>query len=179
MMNSPCCSLSRRHRSMISTLVASLKPKHLLSQSLLVGALAAAGIISGFVPSFAEHSRSLEFSTSASAQAVTADEIQKYARAVLAMEPARQTAYNEIKAALGGSANTPAIRCDEADSLNQLPRNVRPIAVKYCETSKKIVESQGIDIKRFNAITLSVRTDAALEKRIQAELLQLQKKSAQ
>jgi len=49
------------------------------------------------------------------------------------------------------------------------------IAVEYCNKSKKIVESNGLTIDKFNAITMTVQSDPNLEKRVQAELLELQK----
>ncbi|MEJ1931985.1 DUF4168 domain-containing protein, partial [Nostoc sp. NIES-2111] len=47
-------------------------------------------------------------------------EITSYAQAVLAMEPARQQAFGEIKKIVGGG-DVPQIVCSEPNSLNGLP----------------------------------------------------------
>lgn len=151
------------------------------SQSFLVGALAAVGISSGFVPNLAERSPTLMFSTSAAAQsAVTDAEIKNYAEAVLAMEGGRVTAYSEIKTILG-SSDIPEIVCTDPGSINKLPNNIRVIAVNFCNSSKDIVANSGLrsapkdSVKRFNEITVAVQRDASLKKRVENELLRLQK----
>ncbi|HEY9747801.1 MAG TPA: DUF4168 domain-containing protein [Allocoleopsis sp.] len=147
----------------------------LFSQSFVIGFLAAAGLASGWVPSLSERSPAQMFSTAAVAQAVPSEaELKSYARAVMAVEEVRQLSYRDIKKIVG-SNGIPAIACHKPKSLQGLPQNVRVIAVEYCNKSKKIVESNGLSIDRFNAITVNVQSDSNLEKRVQAELLELQK----
>jgi hypothetical protein len=147
----------------------------LVSQSFAIGFLAAVGLASGWVPSLSERSPAQMFSSAAVAQATPSPaEIKSYARAVLAVEEVRQLSYKDIKKIVG-SGGIPAIACHKPKSLQGLPQNVRVIAVEYCNKSKKIVESNGLPIERFNAITMSVQSDANLEKRVQAALLELQK----
>ncbi len=64
--------------------------------SLVVGVFATVGVLSGFAPDLSRHSTDLSFSSAAYAQSITNTEVTKYARAVLVMEPVRQTAFNEI-----------------------------------------------------------------------------------
>lgn len=110
----------------------------------------------------------------AQGQAVTSEEIKSYAQIVMAIEPVRQSAYTEIKKILG-TGDVPAISCDKPESLKNLPSNTRGIAINYCNQSKKIVESNGLSITRFNVITLQVQDNPKLEKQIQAELIRIQK----
>lgn len=152
------------------------------SQSFVVGALAAVGISSGWVPNLAERAPALMFSTAAVAQAapITDTEIRNYAEAVLAIEGLRVTAYSDIKTIIG-SSNIPDILCNQPGSIDSLPKNVRVVAVKYCNSSKQIVAKSKLrgteadSVKRFNEITVLVQRDAGLEKRVQNALLQLQK----
>ncbi|WP_199296008.1 DUF4168 domain-containing protein [Trichocoleus sp. FACHB-591] len=178
MMNS-CRSLVPFHPQMLRTLTAKLQQPRmqLVSQSFAIGFLAAVGLASGWVPSLSERSPEQMFSTAAVAQAApSAAELKSYARAVLAVEEVRQVSYRDIKK-LVGSSGIPAIACHRPKSLQGLPQNVRGIAVEYCNKSKKIVESNGLTIDKFNAITVNVQSDPNLEKRVQAELLELQKPS--
>ena len=148
------------------------------SQSFAVGFLAAVGIASGWVPNLSERSPAQMFSTTAVAQsaAITDAEVKSYAEAVLTMEGVRQAAYGDIKKIIG-SSNIPDIACHKQDSINKLPKNIRVIAVEYCKKSKDIVKSSGLGVDRFNLITVTVQKDNSLEKRIQNEMLRIQKAS--
>lgn len=175
-MNS-CRSLLSIQPQMLRNFTAKLQQPRmqLFSQSFVIGFLAAAGLASGWVPSLSERSPAQMFSTAAVAQAAPSEaELKSYARAVMAVEEVRQLSYRDIKKIVG-SNGIPAIACHKPKSLQGLPQNVRVIAVEYCNKSKKIVESNGLSIDRFNAITVNVQSDSNLEKRVQAELLELQK----
>ncbi len=176
-MNS-CRSLAPSHSQMLRNFAAKLQQPRmqLVSQSFAIGLLAAVGLASGWVPSLSERSPAQMFSTAAVAQAAPPSEaeLKSYARAVLAVEEVRQVSYRDIKKIVG-SSGIPAIACHRPKSLQGLSQNVRGIAVEYCNKSKKIVESNGLTIDKFNAITMSVQGDPNLEKRVQAELLELQK----
>ncbi|GAB4378632.1 MAG: hypothetical protein Kow00121_31020 [Elainellaceae cyanobacterium] len=151
----------------------------LLTRSLLLGTLSIAGILLGVVPAvqpasgFSWSGLELNFNHAAYAQAVTDEEIIDYARSVLAIEPLRQDAYEQIKQ-ITGSANVPSIACHRPSSLNELPGNVREIAVSYCNQAIAIVESNNLTISRFNAITVAHQSDSALSDRIQQAILRLQ-----
>jgi hypothetical protein len=144
-----------------------------IAASLIVGAFATLGVLSGVGSDLSGRSSELVFSSAAYAQAVSNNELANYARAVLVMEPVRQTAFNEIKKIIR-SGNIPPIVCHRPQSLNALPRNARKIAVNYCNRSKEIVESNGLTINRFNAITVNLQNDPNLKRRIHNELLRIQ-----
>jgi hypothetical protein len=149
----------------------------MLSRSLVVGAFATVGLLSGLTPDLSGRSSALVFSSAAYAQAVSDTEVTNYAQAVLAMEPVRQTAFNEIKKMIE-SGDIPAIVCHKPESLDVLPGNARSIAVDYCNRSKNIVESNGLRIARFNAITVNLQNDPNLKKRIHNELIRIQNASS-
>lgn len=150
-------------------------PLHLnrmLSQSLIVGAFATVGVLSGVAPDLSARSNALIFSSAAYAQAISNTEVTNYARSVLVMEPVRQTAFTEIKKMISG--DIPPIVCHKPGSLNALPGNARKIAVNYCKRSQEIVESNGLTINRFNAITVNLQNNPDLKRRIHNELIRIQ-----
>lgn len=107
---------------------------------------------------------------------VTAEEVENYATAVLAIEGSRKTAYNDIQQRLGNQ-KVPDVTCNQASTLVDLPKDIQDIAVKYCNTAKQLSEEQGLTISRFNTITVSAPADPELERRIQNELIRLQRGS--
>ncbi|OCR01713.1 hypothetical protein BCD67_13920 [Oscillatoriales cyanobacterium USR001] len=144
-----------------------------IPKSIIVASIATAGLLAGVVPSLSGTSPTLVFGTAAQAQeTISSKEITSYARAVLAIEPRRLEAVQEIKGKLNGSI--PQVVCNETKSINRLRGDVRGLAVSYCEQAKKIIEEQGLTVSRFNAITLSQQADPALKQKIQAELLRIQ-----
>jgi hypothetical protein len=149
--------------------------KGVLSHFLTVGVLSALGLLSGLAPGLSGRLPVLVTGDTARAQTITDAELVNYARAVLAIEPKRQAAYEEIKEKSG---SVPAIVCSDSASINKLPGNVRNIAVNFCNQSKAIVEKNGLNIARFNEITTLQQNDSALQKRIQDEILRQQKSSA-
>ncbi|AFZ30420.1 hypothetical protein Glo7428_1871 [Gloeocapsa sp. PCC 7428] len=150
--------------------------RRMLSRSLVIATLSSVSVVSGLVPNLAG-SRQVEFSSVAYAQAVSNAEVTNYARSVLVMEPVRQTAFNEIKRIIS-SDNIPPIVCNQPRSFSSLPTDARNIAVEFCKRSRQIVESNGLTINRFNAITVNLQSDAQLERRVKNELLRLQNASA-
>ncbi len=104
---------------------------------------------------------------------VSAEEVENYAKAVLAIEQSRQAAYNEIQQIIN-EEQVPNFNCIQADTIYALPGNVRDIAVNYCERAKDIGETQGLTMTQFNAITVTAQSDSELLKRIQNELVRLQ-----
>ena len=144
----------------------------MLRQSLFAGIISAAALASGWAPGLYGQSPSLVFGAAAQAQEMSNEEITSYARSVLAIEPRRDRAYNEIKGIVGGSV--PRVVCNETQEINRLSGNVRGIAVNYCQQAKKIIETNGLTVSRFNQLTLLQQRDPAVKQRIQAELLRLQ-----
>lgn len=144
-----------------------------LSRSLLIGSLSTLSLLSGFTPILEQCSWTPIFSSSAFAQSVSDEELQRYARSLLAIEPIRQAAYDEIKRILG-TGEVPSITCNRPNSLNRLDANIREIAVNYCNQSTRIVERNNLSIGRFNTITTILQDDPDLLLRIQQEMLRLQ-----
>jgi len=145
------------------------------SQFFVVGALAAIGLLSGLTPEYSRDSQSFVFSSAAYAQEVSAEEITRYARAVLAMEPLRQQAYSEIKLIIG-SGNIPDIVCGRPASITALPAGAQTIARNYCNQSSAIVANFFPRGKtgRFNEITNLMQRNQGLHAQIQSELRRLQ-----
>ena len=144
----------------------------MLRQSLLLGIISAAALATGWAPGLYGQSPSLVFGAAAQAQEISNQEITSYARSVLGIEPGRLEAYKEIKGMAGGSV--PRIVCNETQEINRLSGGIRGVAVNYCDQAKKIIESNGLKVSRFNEITLQQQRDPAVKQRIQAELLRLQ-----
>ena len=135
-----------------------------LSQSLLVVALAAMGLLCGLIPELSKDSHALVFSSSVYAQAVDNDELIRYVRASLKIEQLRMVAYNEIKKINGG--NVPDIA---SCSLQGLPGNIRPIWQNFCTQSQSITAGEGFSNNRYNAITRMREEDSNLERRVKDE----------
>lgn len=148
-----------------------------LVQGGMITLLSWAGLASSHLPNLLDQHHPWTISSTASAQPAlptfTDIEIQNYALAVLRMEPFRQAAYNDIKKVIG-NRELPAIACHRKREIDNLPVDIRGIAINYCNQSRKIVISNGLTIARFNEITNSINTDQTLEQRIQAELIRLQ-----
>ncbi|MBD2340949.1 DUF4168 domain-containing protein [Calothrix sp. FACHB-156] len=138
----------------------------ILSQSVSYSAIATAGLVASV----------LMVSGKVNAQTpqpVNTDEVNNYAQAVLAMEPARQQAFDEIKKIIGGS-EIPKIICNDAKTISGLPKKAQDVAVNYCTRSQKIVEDNGLTIIRFNQITLNIQSDENLKRQIYNRLLTIQ-----
>ncbi|HEY9604973.1 MAG TPA: DUF4168 domain-containing protein [Allocoleopsis sp.] len=148
----------------------------ILSKSLLIGTLSIIGLLSGLTPGLSgtsPSSESLVFSTAASAQSIVSnEEVQNYARAVLAIEQIRQSAYGEIKKVVG---DVPEIVCNNPASIRTLPGGVQGIAKAYCQQSSAIVGNYfPRGNARFNEITSLMQNNPSLRQRIQSELIRQQ-----
>ena len=149
-----------------------LRSNRMLRQSLFAGIISAAALAGGWAPGLYGQSPGLVFGASAQAQEISNEEITSYARSVLAIEPKRLGASKEIKGLAGGSV--PRVVCNETQEINRLSGNVRGIVVNYCQQAKKIIETNGLTVSRFNQLTLLQQANPAIKQRIQAELLRLQ-----
>ncbi|MBW4645190.1 MAG: DUF4168 domain-containing protein [Goleter apudmare HA4340-LM2] len=152
----------------ISIFFLRLNLQRKLAKSFFYGTLATMGVVSS----------ALVFSTKANAQtpAVNNTEINSYAQAVLAMEPARQKAFEEIKKLIGGK-EVPKIVCNDPNSMNGLSSQAKDIAVNYCNHSQKMVEGQGLSIERFNLITVELQSNNELKRQVYNRLIHLQRVS--
>jgi hypothetical protein len=152
----------------ISDLFSRYSRKRILCQSFFFGAIATASVI--YNP----------FSLSSKAYGQTPPpianntQINSYAQAVLAMEPARQNAFEEIKKLIG-NGEIPKIVCNDSNSINGLPRKAQDIAVNYCTRSQKIVQDNGLSIDQFNKITVELQNNDILKRQVYNTLLRLQK----
>ncbi|WP_414517877.1 DUF4168 domain-containing protein [Nostoc sp. PCC 9305] len=151
----------------VSDLFSRTGRKRTLSRSLFFGAIATLGVISN----------AFSFSSKADAQTpapiVNNTEIDSYAQAVLAMEPARQNAFEEIKKLIG-NGEIPQIVCNDSNSINGLPKKAQDIAVNYCNHAQKIVEDNGLKFEQFNKITIELQNNTILKKQVYNTLLRLQ-----
>lgn len=157
---------------------ASFQPhlNRVLLRFLVVGGFATLGLC-GLAPDLSGRSSALVFISAAYAQGASDPEVTNYAQAVLEMEPIRQTAFDRIKKMIG-SEDIPPIVCHKSESLGALPNNARNTALDYCNQSQKIVESNGLSIARFNAITVDMQNDPNFKKRIQDEMIRIQQASS-
>lgn len=106
--------------------------------------------------------------------AVSSQEVKNYATAILSIEQNRQTAYNDIQK-LNNDEKVPDINCTKPDTMKDLRKSIQDIAVNYCNKSQKIIEDHNLTMGQFNAITATVQGNPELKKRIQNELLRIQK----
>jgi hypothetical protein len=153
-----------------------MRPHPLLTQALLLGLFSSGAIVLGIVPDLSSSTAS-GLNTVVQAQQspeFSEIEIRNYARAVLEIEPNRQTAYNDIQTLLGAEKSIPDMVCNETRTINRQEKAVRDIAVNYCIKAKSIIETNELTINRFNEITQRQQADPALQKRIQTELQRLQ-----
>lgn len=153
----------------------------IISRSLIVAALSAASLLTGLAPGFSSSSTTPIFALAAQAQEqftdVTDEEITNYAQIVLIIEPVRQESYQAIKDEINrqtSQTRVPPIVCNETTDINNLDRSIRGIAVNYCDRAKKIIETNGLTVSRFNEITRYQKADAAFRERIQQELIRIQ-----
>ncbi|NEO52210.1 MAG: DUF4168 domain-containing protein [Okeania sp. SIO3B5] len=160
-------------------------PHRLISQSLLVATLSTLGLMMGIVPTKLSGSLLPVFDTAVQAQEsftdeeanFTNEEITKYSKAVLQIEDLRIGVYTDIKNEFekqspGGAI--PPIICNQKSSVNDLPRNIKVIAVNYCNKAKDIINSNDMTVTLFNQITMAQKINQSLRERIQEELLRLQ-----
>jgi Domain of unknown function (DUF4168) len=142
--------------------------QQVLSQPLILTTIVTATLISG----------TFGFNPKVVAQSLNVNntEVTNYAKAVLAMEPVRQQAFEQIKNLIG-SKDIPKVICNDSTSVNALPSKAKDIAINYCNRSQKIVEDSGLSVEKFNTITLELQNNNALKKQLYNTLLRLQKTS--
>ncbi|MDZ7951152.1 DUF4168 domain-containing protein [Nostoc sp. DedQUE09] len=151
----------------ISDLSSRTGRKRTLSRSLCFGAIATVGVI------FNAFSLSSKADAQTPSPIVNNTEINSYAQAVLAMEPARQNAFEEIKKLIG-NGEIPNIVCNDSNSINGLPKKAQDIAVNYCTHAQKIVEDNGLKFEQFNKITIELQNNTILKSQVYNTLLRLQ-----
>jgi len=138
----------------------------LVSRTVLVGMLSVGAVLSGWVPSLAKD-LSIVTGDTAYAQSISNNQVVKYARAVLKMEPIRQSSFREFQRLTGGSVPPDCRR-------QGLPNNVEYVCKRFFTRSAEILQDSGLSIGEFNKITERLQTDAELKQRIQRELMRQQ-----
>lgn len=134
--------------------------------------LCTVGLLSGLAPDLSASSPTLIFSSIATAQAVSDDEVARFARTALTIERRRQAVVEDIKNRTGG--NVPEISCDSPERLDSLPANIREDVRNFCEFSRQTIQANQITVGRFLQIRNSQTNDPTLKQRIDRELLRLQ-----
>ncbi|MGK7904877.1 MAG: DUF4168 domain-containing protein [Hormoscilla sp.] len=102
------------------------------------------------------------------------EEITNYAKAVLAIEPFRRAAYNQAEQITG---QVPLIICNQPNTIADLPKEVKSLAINYCNKALEIAQMNGFTVTRFNDITAYLPTDREQRKLIEDELLRQQRNS--
>jgi len=146
-------------------------------ESLIIKILAAIGWLIGLtaiLAGCASNRASDSDAQSSPPLSVSSEEVENYAKVVLAIEPKREAATKEILR-ITKKDKVPNIACTRPKTITSLPRNVRGIAVNYCQQARDISESNGLTILQFNDITAATKSDEQLKIRIQNELIRLQK----
>ncbi|WP_013321750.1 DUF4168 domain-containing protein [Gloeothece verrucosa] len=157
------CSLFNLNRNFIRSLIASL--------------LAAMSFSCEGLPNFHNQPSPLTPSSSAYTQDFNEEQINQYARAVLKIETRRIQAYKEFQSLTGNSP--PQITCNQPETLKSLPEPPKKIAIDYCLKAKEIAEESGLNNEQFNTITVRLKTDQDLKRRIQNAMIRIQREQQQ
>lgn len=134
--------------------------------------LCTVGLLSGLAPDLSASSPTQIFSSTAIAQAVSDDEVARFARTALIIERRRLAVVEDIKNRTGG--NVPEITCDSPERLDSLPTNIRDDVRSFCEFSRQTIQANQLSVGRFLQIRNSQASDSTLKQRIDRELLRLQ-----
>jgi len=137
-------------------------------RSLLVGAIAIFGVLSGYLPGLSFSSPQalpqLLFTAPAQAQSVGDEELRTYVRAAFQIEMLRRQTYNNISSVNNGSV--PEISCNNQAAINSLDGNVSGLVWDFCNQSADILRRYDMTTNRFNQISSSRLSDANLDGRI-------------
>ena len=144
----------------------------ILSQSLIISFLSAISLVCGVTPDLSATSPTQIFSISAHAQAVSDDEVVRFARAALAIEKRRRSVVEDIKNRTGG--NVPKITCDPPAQIEALDNSIRNDVRSFCDFSRQAIQDNQLTVGRFLQIRSSQDDDPTLKQRIDRELLRLQ-----
>ena len=135
--------------------------------------LAAISITCGMIPEVSPRFTSFALENQAYAQTYTPEETLNYARAGYKVELLRQEIYQEIKSMI--NQPPPNIVCNQQQTLQSLPDNVRQIAERYCNESRQIVRNHNLTIDRFNQLKQYYDRGDDFYQKVQEILIDLQK----
>ena len=135
--------------------------------------LAAIAISWGIIPKVSPRLTSFSLANQAYAQTYTPEETLNYARAGYKVELLRQEIYQEIKSMI--NQPPPNIVCNQQQTLQNLPDNVRQIAERYCNESRQIVRNHNLTIDRFNQLKQYYDRGDDFYQKVQKILIDLQR----
>lgn len=147
----------------------------MLRNAIVVTTLTGAAWVSGWIPNFSTQSQQWTMGRAALAQnqpQPTAEEISKFAKISLTIEPKRLQTLKELEERLGKKA--PVIVCHKPETLEALPSSSRDVVINYCNEAKKISESQGLPASQFNRIWMQVQQDPQLKERVTKAICRIQ-----
>lgn len=153
-------------------IIISYLPSKKISGYLLSGILAVSGIFLGLVPEISP-SNSIKLSSLAYAKNYTEAEVENFAKAAYAVELLRQRAYQEIKKI---DQSPPPIICNQSSNWDNLPSNIKKIAIRYCEQFTKIVNDHNLSSTRFNDLLALYKQEGDFYRDVQNYLMRMQKK---
>jgi hypothetical protein len=134
--------------------------------------LATVGIFSGLVSQVSPYFPTLPLIAYAYAQDYTQDEVLNYAKAGFAVELLRQQVYQEIKAMI--NEPPPNIVCNQPETFQSLSKNIRQIAIRYCNDSMRIVRNNNLTVNRFNELKQVYDRGGDFYQEVQNKLIELQ-----
>ena len=106
---------------------------------------------------------------SPSVSSISSEQVNNYAKALLAIDQKRQEAYEEIQK-LSNNEKVSEITCTQPETIKALDQGMQNIAVNYCKQAKQFIQDQGLTVAQFNQITDSAQSDSELRTRIQNKL---------
>lgn len=139
-----------------------------LTRPLLLAGIASMSILGGIVPDLSAPNLDRVFASAARADDFNDETLRNYARSLLQIEPLRQSALAQIRAANGG--DLPNLVCNQPDMMGGLNDRAKSLFVNYCNQCKDIAESHGLSIDLFNAITQSLRSNPELKEKIRKHM---------
>jgi hypothetical protein len=135
--------------------------------------LAAIALMCGSIPEPSPQFASFSLIARAYAQNFTPEETLNYAKAGYRVELLRQQIYKEIKNII--DRPPPNIVCNQQETLQSLPNNVRQIAERYCNESRQIVREHNLSIDRFNELKQYYDRGDDFYQQVQKILIDLQR----
>ncbi len=133
--------------------------KQLFSYPLSIGVVACLCLLSGFTPSLLGQPSKLFFGTVVYAQEFKDQELRNYVKAAIDLDQLRLDTRQKIENINREDGVPPNIVCNEPDSLEGLTEHIRNLVLTFCNDSRTIIEREGLDVSRFNAIRKKYETD--------------------
>ncbi|PSO61835.1 MAG: hypothetical protein BRC38_17180 [Cyanobacteria bacterium QH_6_48_35] len=153
--------------------------KRILSRFLIGGGVATISLFFGFSAHLKKPVFNLNFHAKAQepsnsdTQNLNEKQVMNFSRAVLEIEPLRQSTYDELKKIMG-SQSVPSIACNEQQNWRGLSEQAQKIVINYCNRAREIVKSNNLTISQFNEIKMRVDSEPKFKQRIQEALMEIQ-----